>query len=111
MADSGWPEGITLILSLLFTVLLARLGNIGSTLSRATLERLRDENVSRARLLLSMYRPRYVLGQMVTFGQTVAIAAGTFAFVQLLHRLLPDLAWPHARDLLAAICFVFISLI
>mgnify|MGYP001196259165 CR=1 FL=1 len=94
MDNSGWPEGLILIGSLLLTVLLARLGSIGSVLSRSTLERFSDDGVSRARLLLSMYRPRYVLGQMVTFGQTVSIAVGGLAFIELTKPLLQPVPLP-----------------
>lgn len=82
MDDSGW-SALFLIASLLATVLLARLSSIGNTLSRTTLERLRDANVPHARRLLAMYRPRYVLGQVVIFGQTASIAVGGIAFTHL----------------------------
>lgn len=82
MDDSGWPA-LFLIASLLATVLLARLSSIGNALSRTTLERLRDANVPHARWLLAMYRPRYVLGQVVMSGQITSIAVGCIAFAHL----------------------------
>ncbi len=110
MDDSGWPEGLILIASLLLTVLLARLGSIGSALSRSTLERLCEEGVARARLLLSMYRPRYVLGQMVTFGQTVSITIGGVAFINLTAPFVQSVPLPILRSVLVAALFVLISL-
>jgi CBS domain containing-hemolysin-like protein len=108
--DSEWPEGLILIASLLVTALLARLGSIGSALSRSTLERLRDEGDLRARLLLSMYRPRDVLGQMAIFGQTVAIAIGCVATVNLTASFPYPIPWPILRSVFAVAFFVLISL-
>jgi len=110
--DSGWPEVPVILLSLLFTVLLARLGSIGNTLSRSNLERLRDEGIPRARLLLSMYRSRPVIGQLVAFGQIVAIGIGSIASVsflrvQPLQQPLPLLL----QDILVVAVFATISLI
>ncbi len=110
MDDSEWPEGLILIASLLVTALLARLGSIGSALSRSTLERLRDEGDLRARLLLSMYRPRDVLGQMAIFGQTVAIAIGCVATVNLTASFPYPIPWPILRSVFAVAFFVLISL-
>ncbi len=110
MDDSEWPEVLILIASLLVTALLARLDSIGSALSRSTLERLRDEGDPRARLLLSIYRPRDVLGQMAIFGQTVVIAIGCVAAVNLTASFPYPIPWPILRSVFAVAFFVLISL-
>jgi putative hemolysin len=109
--DSEWLAALVVGGSLLVTALIARVGAIGSTISRATLERLRDEAVPRANLLLSMYRPRYALGVTVTFGQSLSIAMGGLAFAFLARSVLNDFAWPFLRDLLSIAVFVLISLL
>ncbi len=111
MDDSEWLAALVVGGSLLVTALIARVGAIGSTISRATLERLRDEAVPRANLLLSMYRPRYALGVTVTFGQSLSIAMGGLAFAFLARSVLNDFAWPFLRDLLSIAVFVLISLL
>lgn len=110
MDDSSWPEALVLIASLLITVLLARIDSIGSTIARSTLERLKEEGIPRASLLLSMYRTRYILGQMVAFGQTLSIAAGAWSFIGLVSPLLSESTFPILRDLLLASLFVLSSL-
>ena len=111
MDDSEWLAALVSGGSLVITALIARVGAIGSTISRATLERLRDEAVPRANLLLSMYRPRYALGLTVTFGQSLSIAMGGLAFAFLARSGLNDFAWPLLRDLLSIAAFVLISLL
>ena len=111
MDDSEWLAALFAGGSLVVTALIARVGAIGSTISRATLERLRDEAVPRANLLLSMYRPRYALGLTVTFGQSLSIAMGGLAFAFLARSGLNDFAWPLLRDLLSIAAFVLISLL
>ncbi len=111
MDDSEWLAALVAGVSLVATALIARVGAIGSTISRATLERLRDEAVPRANLLLSMYRPRYALGLTVTFGQSISIAMGGLAFAFLTRSGLNDFAWPLLRDLLSIAAFVLISLL
>ena len=112
MDDSGWPEVPVIIISLLFTVLLARLGSIGNTLSRSTLERLRDEGIPRARLLLSMYRSRPVIGQLVAFGQIVSIGVGSISSAVFVRIQLPQDAIPVLLlDALAVAIFATVSLV
>ncbi len=111
MDDSEWLAALVVGGSLVVTALIARVGAIGSTISRATLERLRDEAVPRANLLLSMYKPRYALGLTVTFGQSLSIAMGGLAFAFLARSVLDDFAWPFLRDLLGITVFVLISLL
>ena len=111
MDDSEWLAALVAGGSLVVTALIARAGAIGSTISRATLERLRDEAVPRANLLLSMYRPGYALGLTVTLGQALSITSGGFAFASLVRFGLGDFAWPLLRDLLSIAVFVLISLL
>ncbi len=111
MDDSEWLAGLVAGGSLVVTALIARLGAIGSTISRATLERLRDEAVPRANLLLSMYRTRYALGMTVSFGQSLSIAVGALAFAFLSRFGLREFAWPLLRDLLSIGAFVLLSLL
>ena len=84
MDESGWPGGLIVLLSLLATALLARLGSISSALSRSTLERLKEEKIPRASLLLSMNQPRYLLSQLIALGQTFTISVGAVAFAAVL---------------------------
>lgn len=111
MDDSEWLAALVAGGSLVATALIARLGAIGSTISRATLERLRDESVPRANLLLSMYRTRYALGMTVSFGQSLSIASGALAFAFLARFGLHEFAWPLLRDLLSIAAFVLFSLL
>jgi putative hemolysin len=87
--ESGWPGGLIVLLSLLATALLARLGSISSALSRSTLERLKEEKIPRASLLLSMNQPRYLLSQLIALGQTFTISVGAVAFAAVLRPLAP----------------------
>ena len=111
MDDSEWLAALVAGGSLVVTALIARAGAIGSTISRATLERLRDEAVPRANLLLSMYRPRYALGLTVTLGQALSVTIGGLAFASLVGFGLGDFAWPLLRDLLSIAVFVLFSLL
>lgn len=111
MDDSEWLAVLVAGGSLVVTALVARMGAIGSTISRATLERLRDEAVPRANLLLSMYRTSYALGLTVSFGQSLSIAAGALAFAFLARLGLQEFTWPLLRDLLSVAAFVLVSLV
>ena len=111
MDDSEWLAVLVAGASLVVTALVARMGAIGSTISRATLERLRDEAVPRANLLLSMYRTRYALALTVSFGQSLSIAAGAFAFAFLTRFGLQEFTWPLLRDLLSIAAFALVSLV
>ena len=97
--------------SIAVTALLARLGSMGTALSRSTLERLWEENVPRAALLLSMNQPRNLLGQLVALGQTLSIAVGAVAFSLAAGPLLYPLIWPPLSHWLAAAIFALGSLI
>lgn len=110
MDDSGWPEGLLVVLSLLSTALLARIGSIGGTLSRSTLERLLEEGVSRAGLLLSMFRARYALGQMVTLGQTISIAIGAVALFLVTEPVCTIIPYRLLHFVLTSVVFVLVSL-
>ncbi len=99
-----------MVFSLLSTALLARIDSIGGTLSRSTLERLREEGVGRAGLLLSMYRARYALEQMVTFGQTIAIAVGGVAFFLVTEPFCGFIPFRLLHFALSSIIFVLVSL-
>ena len=111
MDDSEWLAALIAAASLVVTALIARIGAIGSTISRATLERLRDEAVPRANLLLSMYRTRYALGLTASFGQSLSIAVGALAFASLAGFGLHEFAWPLLRDMLSIAAFVLVSLV
>lgn len=111
MDDSEWLAALVAGGSLVVTALIARVGAIGSTISRATLERLRDEAVPRADLLLSMYRRRYALGLTVSFGQSLSIALGALAFAFLIRMASDESAWTLLQDLLSIAVFVLMSLL
>ena len=84
MDDPDWPEIVALVVSLLLTAFLSRLGSMATAVSRSTLERLAAEGAPRARLLLALSRARNLVGQMVSFGQVLAIAIGIIALVGLM---------------------------
>ena len=111
MDDSEWPRALILLVSLATTVILARLGSIGSSLSRASLERLAEEGVARARLLLSMSGQHDILGQMVTFGQTVAISAGCLALFGLIDPFIGRMPLPVLWQVFAISGFVLVAIV
>ncbi|MCZ6634632.1 MAG: hemolysin family protein [bacterium] len=82
MDDPEWSIPVIPIISLCAIALLTRLSSTGNALSRSTLERLAKEGVPRARLLLSFYRSRDFVDEMITYGQTVAIAMGAVTLLQ-----------------------------
>jgi CBS domain containing-hemolysin-like protein len=96
---------------LLSTALLARLGSIGSALSRSTLERLREEQVPRASLLLSMTQPRYLLSQLVELGQTFSISLGAAACAITIGPLVPSRPESLLVPLACALLFGVVSLL
>ena len=112
MDDPGWSEFLIVIVSLSLTAILSRIGTITNALSRSTLERLRDEGVTRARLYLSLYRPREVTGQLVIYGQAVAIALGTMAFNRIVEPILKNSlsSWSFVIQIFSAVIFVLLSL-
>lgn len=92
MDDSGWPAGLLILAALLLTALLARLASINNSLSRAAAERLRDEQVARANLMLWLFRPRNMLAQTILFAQMTAFAVGGLSAVGLTLALLESAA-------------------
>ena len=110
MDESEWPQAIVLMASLATTVILARLGSIGNALSRSSLERLAEDGVPRARLLLFMYRPYNILGQIVAYGQIVSISAGCVAFLALAHPVFDRLPQPMIWRIIAIFVFALIAI-
>ncbi len=111
MDDSEWPRALILLVSLATTVILARLGSIGSSLSRASLERLAEERVARASLLLSMSGQHDILRQMVTFGQTVSISVGCLSLFGLIDPFIGRLPLPVLWQIFAISSFVLVAIV
>jgi CBS domain containing-hemolysin-like protein len=100
-------------LAILTTVIFARLGQIGNVISRTTLERLKEEGVTRASLYLWIYRSRDFMLQMIILAQTLAIAIGSFAIFHLsdlLANIQPNY-WIFFGRLVAVGAFVVIALL
>ena len=111
MDDPGWPEALIVFVSLALTSLLARIGSVSAALSRSTLERLSEEDVSRASLYLKLYRPREVTGQLVIFGQAVAVAIGALGCTRLVAPHFLGSSWPYLIQFLMIGFFVLVSLL
>lgn len=83
MDDPAWPDPIIIALSILVTIVFARIGAIGNAISRTTLERLKEEGAPRASMYLKIYRSRDFMAQMVIFAQTLAIALGALSILRM----------------------------
>lgn len=83
MDDPEWSESLIAIAALVITAGLSRLNAISNALSRATLERLSEAGMPKARLYLWFYRSRDFMNQMVFLAQIAVIAVGALAFLAL----------------------------
>jgi len=98
---------------LLFTALLARLASINNSLSRTTLERLQDEQIPRASLMLSLCRPRNLLSQMIVLAQMTVFGFGNLAAISATRAVFSETVAPHVLQVavpLLAFTFVYLVL-
>ena len=113
MDDPPSSTYLTFFLAVLIHVLLARLGGVNNALSRSTVERLAEMGIKRARVLLSLFSPRYVLGHVIILGQVIAAALGCVLSLQITSGLRSNLdpAWPHLDEVLVSGAYVFFALL
>ena len=112
--DPAWSNLVVLIITLLIHSIFARLDAINNALSRSTVEKLAENGVSRAALLLSMFNPRNVFGQAIWIGQITTISVGCCILFLLVTADLRDAIespWPAAEGLIAIALFVFVALL
>jgi putative hemolysin len=112
--DPAWSNLVVLIITLLIHCIFARLDAINNALSRSTVEKLAENGVSRAALLLSMFNPRNVFGQAIWIGQITTISVGCCILFLLVTADLRDAIespWPAAEGLIAIALFVFVALL
>ena len=104
---------LTFILAIIIHVLLARLAGINNALGRTTVERLVEMNIKRARVLLSMFNPRYVLGHVITLGQITALAVGCILFLRITQSLRADFnpGWAYLDDIVVSGVYVFLAVL
>jgi CBS domain containing-hemolysin-like protein len=104
---------LTFILAIIIHVLLARLAGLNTALRRTTVERLAEMDIKRARILLSMFTPRYVLGHVIILGQITASAIGCILSLRLTQGLRSAYTpgWSYLDDLLVSGIYVFLAVL
>ena len=108
-----WCDYLVAIAGLVITAGLSRLNTISNALSRATLERLAETGLLKARLYLWFYRSRDFMGQMVFLALIAVITVGSLAFLSLFKQSFAELSgiWHVIAQWIALCIYVFFALL